>query len=59
MFSNPDIGEICDLLREVRTIAMVGLSPLQKRPSYRIARGLQGAALQNRSGPPAGSKDSG
>ena len=43
MFSNPDIGEICDLLREIRVIAMVGLSPLQKRPSYRIARGLQGA----------------
>ncbi|KPK34616.1 MAG: CoA-binding protein [Betaproteobacteria bacterium SG8_40] len=46
MFSNPDIGEICDLLREVRTIAMVGLSPLQKRPSYRIARGLQGAGYK-------------
>ncbi len=42
MFSNPDIGEICNLLRDVKTIAMVGLSPLQKRPSYRIARGLQG-----------------
>lgn len=42
MFSNPDIGEICNLLRDVKTIAVVGLSPLQKRPSYRIARGLQG-----------------
>ncbi|UCD69488.1 MAG: CoA-binding protein [Betaproteobacteria bacterium] len=42
MFSNPDIGEICNLLRDVRIIAMVGLSPLPKRPSYRIARGLQG-----------------
>ena len=41
MFSNPDIGEICNLLRDVKTIAVVGLSPLQKRPSYRIARGLQ------------------
>lgn len=46
MFSNPDIGEICDLLREVRIIAMVGLSPLQRRPSYRIARGLQGAGYK-------------
>jgi len=46
MFSNPDIGEICDLLREVKTIAMVGLSPLKKRPSYRIARGLQGAGYK-------------
>ncbi|MGD2139331.1 MAG: CoA-binding protein [Burkholderiales bacterium] len=42
MFANPDIGEICNLLRDVKTIASVGLSPLQKRPSYRIARGLQG-----------------
>jgi len=46
MFSNPDIGEICNLLRDVRTIAMVGLSPLQKRPSYRIARALQGAGYR-------------
>ena len=46
MFSNPDIGEICNLLRDVKTIAMVGLSPLQKRPSYRIARGLQGLGYE-------------
>ena len=46
MFTNPDIGEICNLLREVKIIAMVGLSPLQKRPSYRIARGLQGAGYK-------------
>ena len=43
MFSNPDMGEICNLLREIKTIAMVGLSPLPRRPSYRIARALQGA----------------
>ena len=46
MFSNPDIGEICTLLREVRTIAVVGLSPLPMRPSYRIARALQGAGYR-------------
>ena len=46
MFSNPDIGEICNLLREVKTIAVVGLSPLQKRPSYRIARAMQGAGYR-------------
>ena len=46
MFSNPDIGDICNLLREVKTIAMVGLSPLAKRPSYRIARALQGAGYR-------------
>ncbi len=46
MFSNPDIGEICNLLREVKTIAVVGLSPLQRRPSYRIARAMQGAGYR-------------
>ena len=46
MFSNPDIGDICHLLRDIKTIAAVGLSPLQKRPSYRIARALQGAGYR-------------
>jgi uncharacterized protein len=46
MFSNPDVGEICNMLREVRTIAVVGLSPLPVRPSYRIARAMQGAGYR-------------
>jgi len=46
MFSNPDIGEICNLLREVKSIAVIGLSPLPRRPSYRIARALQGAGYR-------------
>ena len=46
MFSNPDIGEICAMLREIRTIAVVGLSPRPTRPSYRIARALQGAGYR-------------
>lgn len=46
MFANPDIGDICYLLRDIKTIAEVGLSPLKKRPSYRIARGLQGAGYR-------------
>lgn len=46
MFANPDIGEICNMLRDVKTIAMVGLSPLAKRPSYRIARAMQGAGYR-------------
>src|SRR5581483_6179318 len=46
MFSNPEIGEICAMLREVRTIAVVGLSPRPTRPSYRIARALQGAGYR-------------
>ena len=42
MFANPDTGAICAMLREVRTIAVVGLSPNPSRPSRRIARALQG-----------------
>jgi hypothetical protein len=39
--SNPSPEEICWILREVNTIAVVGLSPNEARPSYRVARGLQ------------------
>jgi predicted CoA-binding protein len=46
MFVNPDIGQICAVLREVKTIAVVGLSPRATRPSYRIARALQGAGYR-------------
>ena len=40
-FSNPDAEQICQLLHKVRSIAVVGLSPNQARPSFRVARGLQ------------------
>lgn len=40
--SNPSPEEICRMLREVHTIAVVGLSPNEARPSFRVARGLQG-----------------
>lgn len=40
-FSNPDTAQICRLLREVRSIAVVGVSPDPSRPSFRVARGLQ------------------
>ena len=42
MFRNPDPAAICALLREVRTVAVVGLSPNPGRPAFRIARALQG-----------------
>lgn len=42
MFRNPDPEQICALLREVKTIAVVGLSPTPARPAFRIARALQG-----------------
>ena len=41
-FANPSIDEIRQLLHEVHTVAVVGLSPKEARPSYRVAHGLQG-----------------
>ncbi len=40
-FHNPTPSEICKILRDTRTIAVVGLSPNQARPSYRVAQALQ------------------
>jgi predicted CoA-binding protein len=41
-FQNPDPDTLCDMMRnEVRTIAVVGLSPNASRPSHRIAAALQ------------------
>lgn len=41
MFANPDPDRICAMLKQVKTIAVVGLSPRPERPSHRIARALQ------------------
>jgi hypothetical protein len=41
MHTNPDTDQIRALLREIKTIAIVGLSPKPDRPSYRVARGMQ------------------
>ena len=41
MFRNPDPEAICALLREAKTIAVVGLSPNPARPAFRIAQALQ------------------
>jgi predicted CoA-binding protein len=40
-FTNPSAEEICKLLREVHTIAVVGLSSNAARPSFRVAQALQ------------------
>ena len=40
-FANPEPEEICRMLREVRTIAVVGLSPNPDRPSFRVAQAMQ------------------
>jgi uncharacterized protein len=42
MFTNPSPDEIRTLLREIKTIAVLGLSDNPERPSYRVARALQG-----------------
>ena len=40
-FQNPSETEIRQLLNEVQTIAVVGLSPQPSRPSFRVAQALQ------------------
>lgn len=40
-FSNPEPGKIRQILHSVHSIAVVGLSPNQARPSFRVAHGLQ------------------
>lgn len=41
MFANPSTEEIRDMLKMVKTIAVVGYSPKADRPSHRIAHALQ------------------
>ncbi|MFA7400324.1 MAG: CoA-binding protein [Sideroxydans sp.] len=41
-FSNPTPEQICTLLRQVRSVAVVGLSPQPARPSFNVAKALQG-----------------
>jgi predicted CoA-binding protein len=40
-FENPSPRDICKLLGEVHTIAVVGLSPNTARPSFGVAKALQ------------------
>ena len=41
-FENPGVEERCALLKRVRTIAVVGLSPNPTRPSYGVSQAMQG-----------------
>lgn len=41
MFENPDAEARCALLRRVKTIAVVGLSPNPARPSHGVARAMR------------------
>jgi predicted CoA-binding protein len=40
-FENPGDDALRELLKTVRTIAVVGLSPRPARPSYRVAQAMQ------------------
>ena len=42
MFENPSAQELCALLKRSKTIAVVGLSPQPARPSYGVAKAMQG-----------------
>lgn len=42
MFSNPSEDEIKEILQKTKTIAVIGLSPKLKRPSYRVSKAMQG-----------------
>jgi predicted CoA-binding protein len=41
MFENPDRAARCELLRRVKNIAVVGLSPDPARPSHGVAAAMQ------------------
>jgi predicted CoA-binding protein len=41
-FHNPDDASLRALFSQLKTIAVVGLSPQPARPSYRVARAMQG-----------------
>ena len=41
-FENPGPEALCALLKRVKTIAVVGLSPNPSRPSYGVSKAMQG-----------------
>ena len=42
MFQNPTVEQCCALLKNSKNIAVVGLSPNSSRPSYGVAKAMQG-----------------
>lgn len=41
MFKNPDQQARCAMLKKIKTIAVVGLSPNAARPSYGVSKAMQ------------------
>jgi predicted CoA-binding protein len=41
MFVNPDTNAIRQILKQIHTVAVIGLSANPSRPSFRVAQGLQ------------------
>lgn len=46
MFANPPDSEVAARLRQIRTIAVVGLSPNPSRPSHGVAKALMKAGFR-------------
>lgn len=46
MFINPSLDVIRDILKNTKTIAVVGLSPKPKRPSHSVSKAMQGFGYQ-------------
>jgi predicted CoA-binding protein len=42
VFRNPGIEQCCAMLKRVKNIAVVGLSPNPARPSYGVSKSMQG-----------------
>ncbi len=42
MFNNPPLDEIKNILKETKTIAVIGLSPKPKRLSHSVSKAMQG-----------------
>lgn len=41
MFTNPSESEIIAILKNTKTIAVIGLSPKAQRPSHRVSKAMQ------------------
>jgi len=46
MFTNPTTDEIKSILKDTKTIAVIGLSPKPKRPSHSVSKAMQGFGYQ-------------